>query len=120
MNILLIDPDTKLADEMLYTLSQWGIAATHADTAVQAINLVKRKRFSFVLLELFLKESMGYEIIPDLKLYSPGIKIIAMAQNSTPELIKKTREYGIVVYMEKPIPQEHLLSIFNQHKKQIA
>ncbi len=114
MNILLIDSDAQAANELGRVLTDWGMTVSHAVSAQQAVNLVKEQLFELVLMELFLKDSMGHEIIPDLKLFNPGVSIVVMACNSTPDLERKARECGIVFYMEKPVPLDQLKLIIDQ------
>ncbi len=118
MNILLIDSDSRASDELSRVLTDWGMTVSHAVSAQQAVDLVKEQLFELVLMELFLKDSMGYEIIPDLKLFNPGVSIVVMTGNSTPEMERKARECGIVFYMEKPVPLDQLKLIIDQLLKQ--
>ena len=90
------------------------MTVTHAVSAQQAIDLVKEQVFELVPMELFLQDSMGFEIIPELKLFNPGISIILMTENSTPELEKKARECGIIFYLGKPVPLNQLKLVINQ------
>jgi DNA-binding NtrC family response regulator len=78
------------------------------------VKKIRQGTFDTVLLELFLKDCMGYEIISGLKLYQSGIKIITMTRQSTPELEKRVRQCGIVFYMEKPVPLVQLKQILDQ------
>jgi DNA-binding NtrC family response regulator len=120
MNILLIDSNTRTSSELVRVLTDWGMTVNHVVSAQQAVDLVKKQLFELVLMELFLKDSIGFEIIPDLKLFNPGVSIVVMTVNSTPELERKARECGIVFYMEKPVPLDQLKLIIDQFlKKQI-
>lgn len=114
MKILLLDSTGTASDELSRVLSDWGMTVTHAVSAQQAVDLVKEQVFKLVLMDQFLQDSMGVEIIPQLKLFNPGIRIIVMAENSTPELEKKARECGIVFYLGKPVPLNQLKMILNQ------
>ncbi len=114
MNILLIDSDVQVSDELGRALTDWGMTVSHAVSAQQAVDLVKEQLFELVLMELFLKDFPGYEIIPDLKKFNPGVSIVVMTGNSTPELERKARECGIVFYMDKPVPLDQLKLIIDQ------
>ncbi len=114
MNILVIDSENPYSQELVNVLSDWGYGAAHALSAGQASDRVKKDLFELILMELFLEDAMGYEIVPELKLFNPGVSVIMMSRKSSPELEKRSRESGIIYFMEKPVPYDHLKLIIDQ------
>lgn len=120
MKILLIDSKEPASDELGRVLSDWGMTVKHAASGQKAVDLAREQLFDLVLMEFFLEDSMGVDVIRELKLFNPGVNIVVMAENSTPQLERKAREGGIVFYFGKPVPLDQLRLIVDQlHNKQI-
>lgn len=117
MRILLIDSDFQGASGLIRELTGWGETVTYADSGRAAVSKAKEQVFDLVLMDLILMDSMGVDIIPDLKLFNPGVRVIAMTGISTPDLERKAREGGIIFYMEKPVPLDQLKLVIEQLKK---
>ncbi|MCG8685202.1 MAG: response regulator [Desulfobacterales bacterium] len=117
MKILIVDSKSSYSFELGKVLSGWGNRINHVCSGDQAIEKVKNTVFELILLELFLEDAMGYEIVPDLKLFNPGVNIIIMSEKSDPQLERKSRESGIIFFMEKPIQFQHLKQIIDQLSK---
>ncbi|MCP3924134.1 MAG: response regulator [Desulfobacterales bacterium] len=113
LRILIIDSDQKKSDELINTLSEWHVITKHASSAREAVALSKKLSFDVALMELSLPDKKGYEIIPDLKLYNPGIHIMTMTENNSPTLETKVRQCGVSFYFGKPVPLDQLREILN-------
>jgi len=114
MNILIIDSDKEIVDELTDMLDSPNYTVAIAAGTDNALAMSKQIFFEVVLMELILEGSETYHIIPELKLYNPGVSIITMTWNSTPELERNTRESGISFYLGKPIVKDQLMQIIDQ------
>ncbi|MCG8633808.1 MAG: response regulator [Desulfobacterales bacterium] len=117
MKILIVDSKNPGSLELDRVVAGWGNQVSHVSSGALAVEAVKQHTFELVMLELFLQDTMGYEIVPDLKLFNPGVSIIIMSEKNDPELEMKSRESGIIFFMEKPVRLEQLKQILNQLSK---
>lgn len=111
MEILLVEDDVVLAKVLSEVIERWEYPVDVASTGKEAVLKVKNKWFDLILLDIFLPDFMGYELIPEFKKYSSGINIITMTGYNTPEMERKIRGYGIAYYMAKPVSYKELKSI---------
>jgi len=73
----------------------------------------KLKTFDLILLDIFLPDMKGYELIPEIKKFWPESKIIAVTEHNSREVEAKVRKEGVIYYMIKPIDNEYLETIIN-------
>jgi len=102
--ILVVDHDPEVlekAREVLNRDRQVFLAAT----AQQAFELVKRLRFSVVLVDLDLPGD-AYALIQKLHDANPELLIIAICGALKASVLEATRELGVVEVLKKPITRE--------------
>ena len=71
------------------------------------------------MLDIFLPDIMGYDLIPLLKNEWSGMEIITMTGRSSMDIEERTRRQGILYYMVKPIDLSELRSILDHMNKKI-
>ncbi len=114
MNILLVENDRSLAEFILEALGTWGYKAEWSVTGADAFKRVKRRYFDLVLMDIFLPDLHGYELIPHLKKYLPEAGIVTMTNCNSRELELRVRKQGITYYMVKPFRMKIIREIL-QH-----
>ena len=102
MNILIVEDDVAVTSVLTETIQRWGYRAENADTCKDALKKVKQKRFDLILLDIFLPDGKGHEIIPQFKELWPDVGIVTMTGYNTRELEMEVRQQGILYYMIKP------------------
>jgi DNA-binding response OmpR family regulator len=75
------------------------------------LRLDRAKGFDLILLDLFLPDMKGYDLIPKIKTTWPESKIIAITDSNSRELESRVRKEGVIYYMIKPIDIKYLESI---------
>lgn len=78
-----------------------------ASTGKKALRLCKEKNFDLVLLDIFLPDMKGYELIPEIKKAWQQSKIIAIADSNPRKLEQNVRKEGVIYYMIKPIDKKY-------------
>lgn len=102
MNILLVESDHSTAEGILGALGAWGHKAQWSVTGADALERVKQRHFDLILMDIFLPDIHGYELIPKLKKIQPEVKIVTMTESNSRELELQVRKQGIIYYMVKP------------------
>jgi two-component system, NtrC family, response regulator HydG len=113
MNILVVEDDTVFSSVISQLLRRWGHMVEVSITGKDALEKVKGEMFDLVLLDIYLPDTTGLELIPQLKDIRPKIGIVTMTGYSTEELEKEIRTMGIIYYMSKPFPNNELKEILD-------
>jgi two-component system invasion response regulator UvrY len=69
--------------------------------AQEAVEMIKNKRPSIVLLDINLPGSSGMELVPQIRKFAPGSKIIAVSMHNQPAYTKKMLQLGAHGYVTK-------------------
>jgi DNA-binding NtrC family response regulator len=102
MDILIVEDDASVAEIAQEALESWGHNVERSGTGKSALDKVKKKMYDLVLLDIFLPDIKGYELIPKFKKEWPEIRIITMTGYNSRELEMEVRKQGIIYYMIKP------------------
>ena len=113
MNILIVEDDVDVASVLTETFQHWGYSAENVDTGKGALKKVKQKRFDLILLDIFLPDGKGHELIPKLKELWPKVGIVTMTGYNSRELEMEVREQGILYYMVKPFEIKSLKELLD-------
>lgn len=102
MNILLVEEDHPMAEGILDGLRSWGHKVEWSVTGVDALERAKQRDFDLILMDIFLPDIHGYELIPQIKKFQPEARIVTMTGSNSRELELQVRKQGITYYMLKP------------------
>ena len=114
MKILIIEDTDQVSKSLKLFIEKLGHSATIAESGKQALEVIESQMFDLILLDIFLPDTVAYDLIPKLKKQWSGMEIITMTGYSTIEVEKKIRNQGILYYMVKPVNLDELKSII-QH-----
>jgi DNA-binding response OmpR family regulator len=117
MNILVVEGDVSCAQLLGKTIIKWGHPVEKATSGKEALKRFNQKNFDLVLLNVFLPDMEGYELIAQLKELCPKIGIVTMTEHNSRELELKVRRQGILYYMIKPAETKHLKSLLDHVSK---
>lgn len=120
MNILIVEDDANCAESIGESIENWGYKVERVASGREALKRVKRDAFDLVLLDIFLPDMEGYELIPQFKTLCPEIGIVTMTGHNTRELEMKVREQGILYYMIKPFETKYLQSLLDHISKRLG
>ncbi len=111
MNILTIEDDAAVAATLREIIESWGHRVETSKSGKNALQKVIKKMFDLVLLDIFLPDINGVELIQKLKEVWPEIRIVTMTGHNSRELEMEVRKQGIIYYMIKPVNVQNLKEI---------
>ncbi len=111
MEVLVIEKDLVAARQIKRMIKKWGHQAEIFADSKKALARIAENFFELVLLDMFLPDMSGYELIPKIKKLKPDLDIITMTNLNSRELELKARKYGIVFYLIKPFETKYLKSL---------
>ena len=113
MNILIIGSNTldhSLVDDII---SEQRQKVEVTATGQEALDLLNQQEFDLVLVNLFLPDARGQDLIPEIKKRMLAPNIITVTEKNTRELESSVREQGVSYYLIKPVETKHLGDIIN-------
>ncbi len=111
--ILVVDDDEIMRTLLRKFLESDGHQVDEALDGEQAVRCYRENSFDIVITDIFMPEQDGFELIMELKMSFPKIKIIAISgggQKLDKRLaLRVTKMLGTVQQLEKPFTQEQIL-----------
>lgn len=111
-DILIIDDDKDLSFIISEMLESYSYNVTCAESCEQAFDLLSRKSFSLILLDINLPDGTGFEVCSELRKASGVPVIFASARTSENDRINGF-DIGGDDYLPKPYSMKELLSRVN-------
>ncbi len=105
-------------------LNSWGVLTDITENAYYGLELLEKKQFDMVLMDLRMPEMDGFEVTQLIRGHQQErlreIPIVALTADFTIEDKKECMDHGIDDYLLKPYSPEALLSIIVKNKKRNA
>ena len=120
MKILMIGADALDHDCVRRITQEWGHQLEKAKTGEEALAIGAEKDYDLILLDVFLPDRKGYELIPEVRRKWPACQIITVTAVNTRELESNVRKEGIAYYMIRPYDNVNLESIIGHLAQKTA
>ncbi len=106
-SILVVDDDASLCKLITHILEREGHAIVTCGTGVDAINLLRHRRFDVLLLDLGLPDMDGLNLLTVWR-GNNGTKVIVITADDTAETLMTAIRSGAYLYIRKPFQPEQL------------
>ncbi|WP_068673172.1 response regulator [Oceanobacillus sp. Castelsardo] len=119
IRVLIVEDDFRIADihaGFLKGVSNAEIIGK-ALTGKDAIEIVSNYEVELVLLDLYLPDISGLELIPKLRKANPNIDIIVISAATENDMVSKVIKNGVFDYMIKPVKKERFVGAFNHYTR---
>ena len=116
INILVVDDHALIRKglKMLLEESHDFEVKGEAESGAQAIKMVREQHFDLVLLDISLPDKHGMDVLKQLKLEQPDIKIIVLSMYPEDQYGLRALKAGAVGYINKQSAPENLVSAIQQ------
>jgi len=116
---VLVVEDNEINQSLIrHLFDNWNLAFEMAGNGIQALEMLKRRQYDLVLMDIQMPEMDGYsatqEIRRTLKL---GIPIIAMTAHALAGEREKCLSYGMDEYISKPLREDQLRQLITRFVK---
>ncbi|MFW6147175.1 MAG: response regulator [Thermodesulfobacteriota bacterium] len=119
-SVLIVDDDTKMSDSLKALLSDKGYNILTANSGTQAFQYLDENDFDLAILDVFLPDSNGHEILNYLHNQSPYTMAIIMSGYASVESAISSLREGAYDYLKKPFePEEFLRTVENALNKKM-
>lgn len=107
--ILLVDDESRMLDLLALYLIPKGYQCTKVNSGIKAIELLEKRHFELVLLDIMMPEMNGWETCQKIREFSNIPIIMITARNQKVDIIKGLK-LGADDYITKPFDEEELLA----------
>ena len=113
--ILVVEDDAGLREALIDTLEMSGIACMAANSAEQAMVLLKKEVFSLVVSDVQMGAMSGLDLLRSIKLNYPDLPVLMMTAYATIDDAVEAMRLGAIDYMAKPFAPEVLLNMVSRY-----
>lgn len=123
--ILIVDDEADIALILKLQLEDAGYATSRARDGVEALEILKRERFSLVLLDIKLPKLDGIGVLERLEPSRRDVAVVMMTAHGSENVAVECMKKGALDYIAKPFSAEDLLNKvdraleFNRNRKEI-
>jgi len=119
VSILVIDDEKNVAELLKDILEDEGYNVDTAYSIKEAKEKLKNTEFDIVLLDIWLPDGDGLELIPFIRKNFPSTKIVMISGHANIPIAVKSLKEGAFDFLEKPISTESLLAVVDKAVKSI-
>ena len=116
-NILIVDDEKSILDVLISGLSDDGFKCFAAFNANEALDIVKREKIDFSILDIRLPDMSGIDLCSEIKRINPNIINIIMTGFPSFKSAVDSIRGGAYDYLVKPFRIEQVLSVINNFDK---
>ena len=111
-NILIVDDHPAIRTTMKDVMENEGFVTEIAESGTKAIDLYKRKKFDFVLMDMQMPELKGVDAFRQmLQCDRKHAEFIFISAFSSPELENEAHQLGCIEFLQKPIRVEDVIKL---------
>ena len=108
-HVLVVDDEASIRSSLTGALKDEGYRVTTAASGREALESLKAEKPDVVLLDIWMPEMDGLEVLRHLKAAVPEVAVIMMSGHGTIETAVKATKLGAFDFIEKPLSLERLL-----------
>jgi two-component system response regulator HydG len=116
MSVLIIDDDVGFRKSLSRILNKKGYEALEAESGAQAIELVKKRPFGFILMDIKMPAMDGVQTYKKLKEIRSGTTVIMMTAFAVDDLIAEAFKEGVYAILRKPFDMDTVISMIEKAK----
>jgi two-component system, OmpR family, response regulator len=113
-DLLIVDDERRFADMLAKRLNLRGCNCDVCYSGQEALNTLKRKNFSLIILDLHLPDLYGSEVLARIKKINAQTPVIILTAHGTQKDRQACMQKGAYDFMQKPLVIEKLMAILAQ------
>jgi len=113
--ILIVDDEPSVGDALKLVLESQGYEVVLVTKGVDGIDQARRRSFGFGVVDLFLTDISGFQVISDLLSLQPQIRILLITAQGSPQIFAEAKKLGAVGALAKPFSPAELLEVIDSH-----
>ena len=110
-NLLIIDDEQRYADMLARRLNLRGCNCDVCYSGREALDILKRKKFYLILLDLHLPDIYGTEVLTCIRKNDERTPVIILTGHGTEKDRRECMQQGAYAFMHKPLGIDELMTI---------
>ncbi len=115
LSILIVDDEPSVGDALKLLLESQGYEVVLATKGRDGIDCARRQRFRFVVVDLFLTDITGFQVISSIRSFQPELPIVLITAHGSPSVFAEAMKLGAVGGLAKPFPPAELFKLIECH-----
>ena len=115
LRVLIVDDEPSVGDALRLVLESNGYEVVLVTNGHEGIDQVRRRRFGFSVVDLFLTDISGFQVITGIRKHQPEIPIVLITAHGSEQVFAEAKKLGAVAGLAKPFPPAEILKLINTH-----
>lgn len=115
IRILIVDDEPSVGDALKLVLEAQGYEVVLVTNGRDGIDQARCRRFGFGVVDLFLTDVSGFQVITDLLNVQPQIPILLITAHGSPQVFDEAKKLGAVGALAKPFSPSEILKLIDSH-----
>ncbi len=115
LRVLIVDDEPSVGDALKLVLESNGYEVVLVTKGVDGIDQVRRRRFGFSVVDLFLTDISGLQVITGILKHQPEIPIVLITAHGSEQVFAEAKKLGAVGALAKPFPPAEILKLIDTH-----
>lgn len=116
--VLVVDDHELMRETLIDILSMRGIEASGASNAADACAMIGTTEYDLVLLDLYLGEITGLEVLQDIRKAHPDLAVVMMSASPDEDARHHARQQGARAFLTKPMDPAELLRLIKEMREE--
>jgi DNA-binding NtrC family response regulator len=114
-SILVIDDEPSVGDALRMVLESNGYEVVLVTSGLDGIDQARKRRFEFGVVDLYLTDISGFQVIEDLHNLQPHIPILLITAHGGPHIFDEAKRLGAIGALAKPFHPAEILKLIDSH-----
>ncbi len=108
-NILVIDDESGIRSSIKGIFEDEGYQVKTTSSGEKGLELIKKETFDLILLDIWLPEMNGIQVLKKIKDYDENIQVVMITGHGSVEAAVKSTKLGAYDFLEKPLSLEKVV-----------
>lgn len=115
ISILVVDDEPSVGDALKLVLESNGYEVVLVTKGQEGIDQARQRSFELGIVDLFLTDTTGFQVIADLRNIQPHISILLITAHGSPQIFAEAKRLGAIGALSKPFPPAEILKLIDSH-----
>jgi two-component system NtrC family response regulator len=115
ISILIVDDEPSVGDALKLVLESIGYEVVLATKGLDGIDQARNRCFAFSIVDLFLTDISGFQVIEHILNLQPEIPILLISAHGSPQVFEEAKRLGAIGALSKPFPPAEILKLIDSH-----
>jgi len=115
ITILVVDDEPSVGDALKLVLESNGYEVVLVTKGQDGIEQARQRSFEFGIVDLFLMDTTGFQVITELRKSQPHIPVLLITAHGSPQIFAEAKRLGAIGALCKPFPPAEILKLIDSH-----